>query len=267
MEVLVFNSSVFAGLILVSVSLVYLLAQIKNDNSIMDIAYGPIFLLGAIGTSIITESFSLLSYVIIGCIALWSIRLSARIYKKNNSKKEDARYAIWRAEWSKKSRLYFLLRSYVQINLLQGMVIFFVSVPFILSTANQGETSISFVIIGLLVFFVGFLMESIADYQLDSFIARKKVGTETAPIMTVGLFRFSRRPNYFGETLIWWGLAIMVLPIPFGFIGLISPIIITYIVTRVTGPMLEKIFLDKYPTEYANYQKKTSYFVPLPPHA
>ncbi len=83
--------------------------------------------------------------------------------------------------------------------------------------------------------------------------------------MTTGLFRYSRRPNYFGETLIWWGLAIMVLPLPFGYLALISPIVITYIVTCVTGPMLEKIFLARNEAEYRAYMETTSYFIPLPP--
>jgi steroid 5-alpha reductase family enzyme len=106
----------------------------------------------------------------------------------------------------------------------------------------------------------------VADYQLDKFIARKKAGTETATIMKRGLFKYSRRPNYFGETLVWWGLAIITLPLPFGWIGLISPILITYIVTKITGPMLEKIFLEKYPEEYGKYIAETAYFIPQKPN-
>ena len=83
--------------------------------------------------------------------------------------------------------------------------------------------------------------------------------------MVTGLFRYARRPNYFGETLIWWGLAVIVLPLPFGYLGLISPLLITYIVTMVTGPMLEKIFLEKYPTEYRAYMDRTNYFIPWLP--
>jgi len=80
--------------------------------------------------------------------------------------------------------------------------------------------------------------------------------------MTRGLFSLSRRPNYFGETLIWWGLAIMVLPLPLGWIAISSPLLITYIVTKVTGPMLEDSFLEKYPEKYQHYMDTTSYFIP-----
>jgi steroid 5-alpha reductase family enzyme len=83
--------------------------------------------------------------------------------------------------------------------------------------------------------------------------------------MTSGLFHYSRRPNYFGEVLIWVGLATMAYPLPYGAWAVLSPLLIWYIVTRVTGPMLEKIFLEKYPAEYRAYMHSTNYFIPGKP--
>lgn len=100
-----------------------------------------------------------------------------------------------------------------------------------------------------------------SDHRADAGGVRKNL----KPFLAEGLFRYSRRPNYFGETLVWWGIATMVLPLPFGYLGLVGPITITYIVTRITGPMLEKIFIEKYNTPYVEYMKQTSYFIPLPP--
>ena len=264
MESFLFNISIFSGVLLTLVTCVFVFAQLKKDNSIMDIAYGPLFLLASLSTFLLTGSNSTVSLYILGAMALWSIRLGFRIYKKNHGMPEDARYAAWRAAWSAKGQWYFLLRSYLQINILQGVIIVVVSLPFIISlgAAAVHET---FLYIGLIVFLLGLGIESTADYQLDSFIARKKAGTETQNLMVTGLFRYSRRPNYFGETLIWWGLAIIALPLPFGYLAILSPILITYIVTKVTGPMLEKIFIEKYGEEYRAYMKKTSYFIPLPP--
>jgi steroid 5-alpha reductase family enzyme len=122
-----------------------------------------------------------------------------------------------------------------------------------------------FALVGVCVFLFGITFESLADYQLDQFLARKRAGTEPTVLMTTGLFRYARRPNYFGETMIWWGLSIIVLPLPFGYLTLVSPLLITYIVTKVTGPMLEKIFLDKYPSEYREYMRTTNYFIPWLP--
>ncbi len=266
MEPLVFNITVFALVLLIIVTLVFIFSQFKKDNSIMDIAYGPIFFITGLTTLLLTQNFPPLSIIIISAIALWSLRLGVRIFKKNFGAPEDARYANWRMLWQQKGPIYLILRSYLQINLLQGFIILLVSLPFIISLTSTTTPNNLFIFLGLGVFLVGLTIESLADYQLDKFIAHKKAGTEKATLMTTGLFRYSRRPNYFGETLIWWGLAITVLPLHYGFLALISPLLITYIVTRVTGPMLEKIFLSKYPTEYSEYMKQTSYFIPLPPH-
>lgn len=231
----------------------------------MDIAYGPAFLVGAVGSLLITGGYDALSLLILALILTWSLRLSIRIYKKNQHKPEDPRYANWRMQWSKQGMGYFYLRSYLQIYLLQGGIIALVAMPFIVSLTNTNDTLNWLVFIGITISLFGLFYESLADWQLDNFLNRKKAGVEPAILMTTGLFRFSRRPNYFGETLVWWGLAIAVLSIPLGFIALVSPLLITYIVTKVTGPMLEKIFLEKYPTEYQAYTEKTNYFVPWLP--
>ncbi len=262
---LLVHTFVFATVLLVLVTGVFLIAHIKRDNSVMDIAYGPLFFFSAMITLFCTSGVSATAFLITGLTGLWSMRLALRIYRKNKGRAEDTRYAAWRAQWMKRGRSYFLWRSYAQINLLQGVIILLVSMPFIVATAStEINYNIFFVSLGLLIYACGLAYESLADYQLDVFLRNKKSGLITEPIIQTGLFRFSRRPNYFGETLIWWGLAIIVLPLPFGWIGIISPLVITYIVTKVTGPMLENIFLEKYPQEYGAYIATTNYFIPGP---
>ena len=200
--------------------------------------------------------------LITGLIGIWSTRLAVRIFRKNYDKPEDARYAAWRTAWMARGTSYFLLRSFLQINLLQGAIILVVALPFVIAVGSHAVPVPVFLFLGLGTYLFGIIFESIADYQLDQFLARKRAGTEPAVIMTTGLFHFARRPNYFGETLIWWGLALIALPLPFGYITVFSPLLITYIVTKVTGPMLEKIFLEKYPAEYRTYMQTTNYFIP-----
>lgn len=160
---------------------------------------------------------------------------------------------------------YFVLRSYLQVYLLQGLIITLVALPVCVAIAAGDALLLPVVIIGTLIFTIGLGFETIADYQLDQFIKQKRAGLESTRFMQSGLFHFSRRPNYFGESLIWWGLAIMTLSLPFGFVALVSPLLISYIMTRVTGPMLEKQMLERYPSEYREYMAETSYFFPLPP--
>lgn len=262
MEILFVNVGVAAFTLLIYVSCVFLIAQLCNDNSIMDIAYGPAFLVTAISAITLTNTYDPLPVLISACIALWAMRLSVRIFLKNFGKPEDARYAAWRNEWLQKGRVYFLIRSYLQVNILQGLVILGVLMPFIVAWSFPDAFPSKLVVLGMFVFLFGLIYESLADWQLDHFISRKRANMTDSPIMKKGLFKYSRRPNYFGETLIWWGQAIMVIALPFGWLALLSPLLITYIVVKVTGPMLEDIFLKKYPGEYGEYIQSTPYLLP-----
>lgn len=258
-----FPAIVYLSTIFGFLTLVFLLALYKKDNSIMDIVYGPTYLLSGIALLLsYNYAYTPLMFILIGCVLLWSTRLSVRIFRKNYGKPEDKRYQKWREEWNQKGRWYFIVRSYLQIYLLQGTIITLVGLPLLLAFSVNGEPLLPVVLLGAFVFATGLAYETIADLQLDKFIRRKINGDTDQNVMTEGLFRYSRRPNYFGESMIWVGMAIMTVTLPWGVIGLISPILITYIVTRVTGPMLEKIFIQQYPEEYGEYQKNTNYFIP-----
>jgi steroid 5-alpha reductase family enzyme len=265
MESLLVNSTLVGAILLGYVSLVFLWSRATRDNSVMDLAYGFSFVTGIGGTMILTGTYKLLPLVIVCAMTLWALRLTTRLVRKNWGKPEDPRYAAWREEWMQKGKVYFILRSFLQVNLLQGFIILLVALPGIIALSAPTIYSLPFLVAGLFVFAFGLGYETTADIQLDRFLARKRAGTEPATLMTTGLFKHSRRPNYFGETLVWWGLAIMVLPLPFGWLALISPLLITFIVTKVTGPMLENIFLERYPDAYREYMRTTNYFVPGPP--
>jgi len=264
MESLIVNSGIVALLILMYVTGVFVIAFLREDNSIMDIAYGPAFLFSIGGATLLTGNFTLSPLIISSGIAMWSIRLSTRIFQKNHGKPEDFRYAKWRSTWNERGRWYFFIRSYLQINILQGVIIFLVALPGIVALSTVSNPSPLALYFGTAIFLFGLTYETIADWQLDRFIANKRSGTENANLMKTGLFAYSRRPNYFGETLIWWGLAIIVSPLPYGWIAFVSPIVITFIVTKVTGPMLEQAFLEKFPEEYNLYMKQVNYLVPGP---
>lgn len=262
LENLLVNMSHFAVWLFVYVFIVYVIACFRRDNSIMDIAYGPAFFICALATMMQAKEPSIISSIVLGAIGIWALRLGLRIARKNWERPEDARYAAWRNGWQKRGLWYFYLRSFLQINLLQGIIIFIVALPFLIALSDT-EANVSLAtIIGISIFLFGLGYESLADKQLDRFLISKRNGSEPATLMTTGLFLYSRRPNYFGESLVWWGLFIIVLPLPFGVVALLSPLLITYIVTRITGPMLENIFIEKYPTEYRAYMAKTNYFIP-----
>lgn len=265
MESLLINLGIYFCLVIILATGMFILMQFKHDNSLIDIAYGPLFFISAGLALWLTDTTAILPICITLAIGLWAFRLARRIFLKNWGKAEDIRYKTWRQEWLKKGELYFIFRSYLQINVLQGILIVLISMPFIVALTFSADISWPFLIMGGVVFLTGLIIETVADIQLDNFLERKKAGSESAVILTTGLFHYSRRPNYFGETLIWWGLAITVLPLPYGYLGLIGPLTITYIVTKITGPMIENIFLTKYGGTYREYMRTTSSFIPFPP--
>ncbi len=262
---LLVNAAILSSIVVLFVTILFLVMQIKGDNSLIDIAYGPIFFFSGLTLLFLINIYTPLAIIMLTCIGIWSFRLAYRIFTKNYGRDEDERYKNWRTQWTKRGNLYFIVRSFFQINLLQGIIIALVALPFIVATTTTQTSLPLSVYLGIVIFMIGFLIEMIADQQLDTYLAQKKAGTTTEPIMRTGLFRYSRRPNYFGETLIWLGLATMVLSLNYGYLALLSPLLITYIVVYVTGPMLEKIFIDRYSEQYKTYMRETSYFIPLPP--
>lgn len=230
----------------------------------MDIAYGPLFIVTSWVLSILILKqvpLSLYSVALLLLITLWGSRLGYRIYLKNKGRSEDFRYKAWREEWSKKGTPYFLIRSYLQIFLLQGLIISVVLLPFTL-TLLSSPISFFWLILGTIMWGVGFFFESVGDKQLDTFLATKD--TKRDSIMKTGLWRFTRHPNYFGESVMWWGLAVIAYGATFSLVPFISPILITFLLLYVSGvPLLEKKWAGN--PEWEEYKKKTSVFIPLPP--
>lgn len=244
-------------------TLLFFIAQFKKDNSIIDIAYGLGFIIVSI---ILMNKFSpfpitLYSYSIFLLITLWGTRLATRIYNKNKGKPEDFRYATWRTTWMRKGYIYYLARTYLQIFILQGLIISIVLLPFTLSLSARGSGTHTF-LVGLVVWVIGFFFEATGDKQLDRFIKSKS--THKGTIMKTGLWKYTRHPNYFGESTMWFGLSFIALASGASYAVLLSPFLITYLLLYVSGiPMLEKKWEGN--SEWEEYKKKTSAFIPLPP--
>ena len=246
-----------ALVIAVIVTVLFIVAVYKKDNSIIDIFYGLIFVTVALFTFFFLSTGHVIAALVSVLTVVWGVRLSGRMYLKNRGKAEDQRYAPWRESWMQKGKAYFYLRSYGQVLLLKGLIFFLVSLPIVLvNTAFAMEWN-AFVSLGLALWCVGFLFESIADFQLDTFL---KNPDNHGRIMTSGLFRYSRRPNYFGESLMWWGIAVIAFSEPLHWIAFVSPAIITYIMYAVTGPLTEEMWEGN--DEYRAYRRVTNYFIP-----
>jgi steroid 5-alpha reductase family enzyme len=235
----------------------FILSIIIKRNDIADVAWGlgiPLVSLFSFGVGPQNSFTTVLTVV----ATLWGVRLSLRIFLRNRKKSEDVRYQKWRMEWGR----WFYVRSYLQVYLLQGMLMVVVGYGFVhASVFGGGATLSSWQVFGLAVWAIGYFFEVVGDWQLDHFLRRAE---NRGKIMQQGLWRYTRHPNYFGEVTMWWGIWLIVAPLPLGYLALVSPLMITVLILKVSGiPMLERLMAGD--LEFQKYQQRTSVFFPLPP--
>jgi steroid 5-alpha reductase family enzyme len=241
------------------VSTLFLISVLIHRNDIADVAWGiGILLSGVMAIGITGEKGPVISLVL-ALVFIWSLRLSGRIALRNLKKAEDYRYKAWRESWGK----WFYLRSYFQIYLLQGFLMVVVASPVIHASVFGGNVDLGmFSYLGALVWLIGFYFEVVGDYELDQFI---KNPDNKGKIMTSGLWQFSRHPNYFGEITMWWGIWLIISPLPYSALALIGPLTISFLIIKVSGiPLLEAKFAGQ--PDWEAYKAKTSPLLPLPPN-
>lgn len=232
----------------------FILGTLIRRHDVADIAWGMGFVLLAWVLFYNRPSVQLSLAVIL--ITIWGVRLSTHILLRNIKKPEDFRYAKWRKDWGK----WFLVRSLVQVYLLQGLLLLLISAPIIVLSKTGLDNLSFFSIFGASVWFFGFVFESIGDYQLKDFISSKK---DSDSVLQTGLWRYTRHPNYFGEVAQWWGIWLISLGAAWSLWGVIGPISITVLILKVSGvPLLEKKYKDN--KAYQEYAQKTSKLIPLP---
>ncbi len=226
---------------------------IKN-NSIVDIGWGIGFVLVAWFTLYRSPMPGVANYLVSGLVTVWGLRLFYHISRRNLGKGEDFRYANWRREWGK----WVVPRAFLQVFMLQGIMLFAIATPFIMMNAVGAQTMTWTSWVGVLVWLTGFYFESVGDRQLALF---KSDPANKGKIITTGLWAYTRHPNYFGEATMWWGIFLIALGAGQPIWTVLSPVIITYLLVFVSGvPLLEKKYKDR--PDFQAYAKKTSVFIP-----
>lgn len=244
-----------AGILFVSQTVFFAIASLRKDNGIADVAWGAGFPLLALGQMMLHWPPTCMQSVTVLLVLLWGVRLIAHLLPRVRSGGEDWRYARMRERWGASAAW----KSYTHVFLFQGLLLGVTALPILLVFQESASMPGPLDVAGTALFLFGLTFETIADRQLIQFLRTRK--SESNRIMTEGLWRVSRHPNYFGEAVVWWGLWLMALSAPFGWAGLISPVLITVLLTRVSGvPMLEAKYAHD--PQFQDYKKKTSMFVP-----
>lgn len=247
-----------AGLVIgATVSLLWVLSVFKRDASIIDPFWSLFFLFATLCAIVAVEQISVVQGVFLFLVALWSLRLSFYLFWRNHGKPEDYRYAAWRKEHGS----HWWWRSAVTVFLLQGVLAWVLCIPFV-AVFFGGDRGLGLLeLMGLLMWLVGFAFEAGGDWQLAQF---KKGGAGKGAVLDSGFWRYTRHPNYFGEAAQWWGFYCFAVGAGQWW-TIYAPILMTWMLLRVSGVSLLEDGLKKSKPKYADYVARTSAFIPMPP--
>lgn len=200
-------------------------------------------------------------WIFYGIVVLWSFRLGLHILMRlaSHFPAEDTRYIELKKKWSDSLSLKF-----GAFFAMQGISIVVLSTPLILVATNSDPEFgvVQGIAVGLWVLAV--IGEALSDFQLRRF---KKNPVNSGKVCEIGLWRYSRHPNYFCEWLIWCAFSLFALDAPFGFIGLVAPAIMYYLLNYVSGvPLAEAQSLKSKGNLYRDYQKRVNRFFPGKPN-
>lgn len=234
----------------------WLISLIYKNVTVVDSLWGLGFVLVAWITYGLADGYGGRQILIVVLTTAWGLRLSLHLSRRNWGKGEDPRYADWRRAGGNR----FWLISLFKVFLLQALFLWAIALT--VQYAQISPTPAHFTwldFLGLTVWGVGFVFEAVSDWQLARF---KADPVNKGKVMDRGLWAFSRHPNYFGECLIWWGIFLIALSTPGGWWTMVSPLIISAVLLKMTGiPLMEKNIVHTRPG-YRDYIRRTPAFFP-----
>ncbi len=237
---------------------VWAISLVMRDASIVDIAWGSGFVLVAWVTYWLSDGNSTRSLLLTVLTTIWGARLAFYLAKRNLGHGEDFRYQSMRRKHGDR----FAIVSLYTVFGLQGVLMYIVSLPIQLGQVRPEPSFGILGVLGVLIWGVGIYFEAVGDAQLARF---KRNPTNKGRVMDQGLWRYTRHPNYFGDSCVWWGLGLIAAESSLGVYGLIGPVVMTFLLVKVSGAaMLDRAMLKRKPG-YENYVATTSGFIPRPP--
>jgi steroid 5-alpha reductase family enzyme len=230
-----------------------------NRVDVVDVAWGMTFVAAVVTMQLYMPTVAPAVLLVDGLILVWAARLSLHIYQRFvRTSRQDERYTALIARWPRRhTRLQVLTR----IFMVQALLAVMVSAPVAIIHHYQPSFT-TLVWCGLVLWMVGFVIEALADRQLAVFLRTSKPGS----LMQLGLWRYSRHPNYFGEITMWWGIAVMAATTPLWPVGFLGAATITILICYVSGiPLAEQRASGK--PGWQRYRQSTSVLLPWPPRS
>lgn len=238
--------------------LLWVLSVARRDASIVDSFWGPGFGLIALASFLLADGYEPRRILLTAMPVIWGARLGLYIFWRNRGHGEDFRYAAMRESWGER----FWWVSLFTVFLLQGVLMWFISLPLQLGQLSAMPATLTWLDgLGVALWVVGLAFEAIGDWQMARF---KSDPGNRGKVYDGGLWRYTRHPNYFGDAVLWWGHWVVAAATPIGRWTVLSPLLMTFFLRRVSGVTLLESTLSKRPG-YRAYVERTSPFFPMPP--
>jgi steroid 5-alpha reductase family enzyme len=236
----------------------FALALRLGRYNVVDAIWGPAFALIAVAAFVLSAGHGddMRRLALLAATVVWGARLGSYVGWRSRGAGEDPRYAEM-LDKAPGSRTAYALR---KVFLLQAALIWLISIPVQAGMFERGGSA-WLVYAGLAVWLCGLAFEGIGDWQLASF---KSDPVSRGTVMDRGLWRYTRHPNYFGDACVWWGLFLISCGSWLGLVTIFSPVLMTFLLAAGSGKPMTEERLSARPG-YAEYVRRTSGFIPLPP--
>jgi len=245
-----------AGTLLLIMFVMWLISVRIRNAGIVDVGWAFGLVLLALWYAWDGSGFSARRWVLAGMVAFWGFRLGVHLLQRISREPEDGRYQQLRRDWHGNNvnlRFFFFFQA-------QALLDIVLSLPMLIAALNPTPQITVLEYLGIVLWLVAVIGESIADAQLAAF---KRNAEHRGKVCRNGLWNYSRHPNYFFEWLVWVAWALYALASPWGWLAFVCPGLMFFFLFRVTGiPATEAQALRSRGEEYARYQQTTSAFVP-----
>jgi steroid 5-alpha reductase family enzyme len=243
-------------IILVLLAFLWLWSVIIKNVSIVDLFWGFGFVVVNAFYIFISGELDARKILMLVLVTLWGLRLSIYLAWRNIGKGEDFRYKEFRRKYGPERYWWF---SFFQTFLLQGILMMIVSLPLLGVAVSTHPNKLNVLdYVGAFIWLIGFMFEAGGDFQLFRF---KRNPNNKGKVLNTGFWKYTRHPNYFGDSAVWWAYAIFSIAAG-GYWQIIGSIIMTLLIIKVSGVALLEKTLNSTKPQYREYVQKTSSFLP-----
>jgi steroid 5-alpha reductase family enzyme len=242
--------------ILGMMTVLWLISIFMKNVSIVDIFWGLGFALAAGVYFFHTDGYFVRRILITTLVSVWGVRLSLYIAWRNSGKGEDFRYRQFRKKYGE--RHYWWI-SFFQTFLPQGILMWLISAPLLGAQYFASQKSVTLLdILGIIFWIIGIVFEAGGDFQLAKF---KSNPENKGKVLNTGFWRYTRHPNYFGDSAAWWGYGFLSLAAG-GYLPVLGSLLMTALIIKVSGVAILEKTLNQSKPQYKEYMEKTSAFIP-----